>query len=292
MEDMVNNPVDLNRPQLLSVLNLAQSEVNIEGRGTGKSYKIGWEINKIVRTMPRSVTAITGRTFGQIYTRTLPSSLKFLEKIGYQKDLDYVIGVKPPAGWLKPWETITKFDNFISFSNGTGFLLLSQEREGSARGPNIDREIVDEALTLNKERYDQEVSPANRGNEEHFGKASDNPIMQHHGFRYVSSMPYSQDQKWLLNFGDYYMEEAGIMLFDIWNRIVKMQIQLIEAKTTNDTVLFKNIWNEIYRLKNQITPFVSKSGVLFVLANAFDNLQNLGFAHLYGGNSKLDHRQG
>ena len=125
MIELYSNPVDLNRPQLLSVLNLAQSEVNIEGRGTGKSYKIGWEINKIVRTMPRSVTAITGRTFGQIYTRTLPSSLKFLEKIGFQKDLDYVIGVKPPPGWLKPWETITKFDNFISFSNGTGFLLLS-----------------------------------------------------------------------------------------------------------------------------------------------------------------------
>jgi hypothetical protein len=28
-------------------------------------------------------------------------------------------------------------------------LLLSQEREGSSRGPNLDRKIVDEALTLN-----------------------------------------------------------------------------------------------------------------------------------------------
>ena len=280
MTDLINAPVTLNNPQLLSVLNLAKSEVNIEGRGTGKSYKIGWEINQIVRTMPRSVTAITGRTFGQIYTRTLPSSLKFLEKIGYQKDLDYVIGIKPPSGWIKPYETITKYENFISFANGTGFLLLSQEREGSARGPNLDREIVDEAITLNKERYDQEVSPANRGNEEHFGKFSDNPIAQHHGFRYVSSMPFAQDQKWLLNFGSYYMEEAGVFLFDIWNRIVKMQIQLIEAKQSNDLQLFKNIWNEIVRLKHQISPFVSKSGVLFVLANAFDNIQNLGFSYL------------
>jgi len=112
--------------------------------------------------MPGPVTAIIGRTFGQIYTRTLPSSLKFLDTIGYRKDEDYVIGIRPPKKWKTPHETITKFDNFISFSNGTGFLLLSQEREGSARGPNIDREIVDEALTLNKERYDQEVSPANR----------------------------------------------------------------------------------------------------------------------------------
>jgi hypothetical protein len=280
MNQDVNENVHLNSPQYLSVINSAPSEVNIEGRGTGKSYKIGWEISQIVRIMPRSVTAITGRTFGQIYTRTLPSSLKFLASIGYKKDEDYVIGIKPPRGWQIPYETITKFDNFISFSNGTGFLLLSQEREGSARGPNIDREIVDEAITLHKERYDQEVSPANRGNEEHFGKFSSKPVPQHHGFRYVSSMPYAQDQKWLLDYGNYYQQEAGIFLFDIWNRIVKMQIQLIEAKHINDNKLFKDIWNEIVRLKKQITPFVSKSGVLFVLANAFDNLQNLGFSYI------------
>ena len=277
---MIVNPVSLNKPQLRSVFHNAPNEVNIEGRGTGKSYKIGWEINQIVRTMPRSVTAITGRTFGQIYTRTLPSSLKFLEVLGYQKDKDYTIGSKPPSQWIKPYETITKYDNFISFSNGTGFLLLSQEREGSARGPNIDREIVDEAITLHKERYDQEVSPANRGNEEHFGKLSNNPVPQHHGFRYVSSMPYAQDQKWLLDFGNYYQQEAGIFLFDIWNRIVKLQIQLIQAKHADDNKLFKDIWNEIVRLKNQITPFVSKSGVLFVLANAFDNLKNLGLGYI------------
>ena len=277
---MIVNPVMLNKPQLRSVFHNAPNEVNIEGRGTGKSYKIGWEINQIVRTMPRSVTAITGRTFGQIYTRTLPSSLKFLELLGYQKDKDYTIGVKPHSQWIKPYETITKYDNFISFSNGTGFLLLSQEREGSARGPNIDREIVDEAITLHKDRYDQEVSPANRGNEEHFGKFSSNPVPQHHGFRYVSSMPYAQDQKWLLDYGNYYQQEAGIFLFDIWNRIVKLQIQLIQAKHAGDNKLFKDIWNEIVRLKNKITPFVSKSGVLFVLANAFDNLKNLGLGYI------------
>ena len=277
---MINEVVSLNTPQLVSVINNAKSEVDIEGRGTGKSYKIGWEMNQIVRNMPRSVSSITGRTFGQIYTRTLPSSIKFLEKIGYEKDKDFKIGGKPPKGWDSPYEVVTKYENFISFLNGTGFLMLSQEREGSSRGPNLDREIADEALTLNKERYDSEVSPANRGNEEHFGKKSTRPVNQHHGFRYVSSMPYSQDQRWLLDYGKYYEEEAGILLFDIWNRIVKMQLQLIEAKKQNDVKLFTNIWNEIVRLKKQITPFVSKDGVLFVLANAFDNIDNLGFSYI------------
>jgi len=150
----------------------------------------------------------------------------------------------------------------------------------SCRGPNIDREIVDEALTLNKERYDQEVSPANRGNEEYFGKLSPKPVKQHHGFRYVSSMPYSQDQRWLLNFGNYYEQEAGIRIFEIWNRIVKMQLQLISAAKKDNAVLFKDIWNEIIRLRKQIVPFVSKDGVLFTLANALDNIKNLGFSYI------------
>jgi hypothetical protein len=277
---MVTELVHLNSPQLISVLSGAPSQVDIHGRGTGKSYIIGWEINNIVRRMPRSVTAITGRTFGQIYTRTLPSSLKFLEQIGYEKDRDFVIGRKPPKGWLSPYEKITRYDNFISFSNGTGFLLLSQEREGSARGPNIDREIVDEALTLVKERYDQEVSPANRGNEEYFGKHSPAPVPQHHGFRYVSSMPFNPDQRWLLDFGKYYEEEAGIPLFDTWNRIVGLQVQLMQASEKGDRRLFSDLWNETVRLKKQITPFVSRSGVLFTLANAFDNLKNLGFSYI------------
>ena len=232
---MITERIGLNSPQSLSVLNHAKSEVDIHGRGTGKSYIIGWEMSQIVRRMPRSITSITGRTYGQIYTRTLPSTLKFLDKLGYEKDKDFRICGKPPVNFESPYEPVAKFDNFISFSNGTGFLLLSQEREGSSRGPNLDREIVDEALTLNKERYDAEVSPANRGNEEYFGFRSAKPVKQHHGFRYVSSMPYTRDQTWLLKFGDYYMQEAGIPIFDIWNRIVKLQIQLIESHKAADT---------------------------------------------------------
>lgn len=277
---MITELIELNGPQQLSVINDAQSEVNIEGRGTGKSYKIGWEINQIVRNMPRSISSITGRTFGQILTRTLPSTLKFLEKLGYEKDIDFIIGRRPPKGFIEPFEKVTKYENFISFSSGNGFLMLSQERQGSARGPNIDREIVDEALTLNKKRYDEEVSPANRGNEEHFGFRAPKRIKQHHGFRYVSSMPYTREQMWLLRYGDYYMEEAGVPIFDIWNRVVKLQLQIIEAAIAGDKRLFKDIWNETVRLKKQIAPFVSKDGLLFTLANAFDNVQNLGMSYI------------
>jgi hypothetical protein len=252
---MIPELIKLNNPQLISIANNPKSEVDIWGRGTGKSFIVGWEMNKVSREMPRSICSITGQTYGQLLTRTLPSTFKFLEPV-------------------------LKYENFISFSNGTGFLMLSQERIGSSRGPNVDREIVDEALTINKERYDQETSPTNRGNEEHFGIRCKNPIKQHHGFRYVSSMPFMPEQKWLLQYADYYEEEAGIRLFEIWNRIVKLQLDLISAYKNSDRAFFKSLWNEIIRLKQKITPFTSKSGVLFTLANAFDNIENLGMSYI------------
>lgn len=282
---MIDEIIQLNGPQTVTIVNNPISEVDIWGRATGKSFIIGAEIDDTIRTMPRSITAITGQTYGQLLTRTLPSTFKFLEELNYKRwdpetGGNYVINQAPPKGFLTSYEPVLSYKNFISFSNGTGFLLLSQERIGSGRGPNVDREIVDEALTINKQRYDQETSSTNRGNEEHFGKLCKNRIRKHHGFRYVSSMPFMPDQKWLLDYAAYYEEEKSIRLFEIWNRIVKLQLELIVAYKAHDTKYFTSIWNEVVRLKKQITPFTSRDGVLFTLANAFDNIKNLGLSYI------------
>lgn len=278
--------IKLNSIQQVSVLLSAKKKVDIWGRGTGKSFLVGWDVDLINRTMPRAITAVTGQTYGQLLTRTLPSTFKFLESLGYKKHLtkenpgNYVIGIRPPVHFHHPLEKVMRYDNVISFSNGNSLLMLSQDRAGSARGPNVDYEILDEALTIDKERYDQETSPTNRGNEEIWGTRSRVPVPWHHGFHYVSSMPFLNSQKWLLGYSDYYEKEAGIQIFPIWNRIVKFQLQLLEAKKTNDVTLFRDIWNEIVRLRKQIIPFTSRSGLLFTLANAFDNLENVGLSYI------------
>lgn len=278
--------IKLNQVQQISVIQSAKKKVDIWGRGTGKSFLVGWDVNQINRTMPRAITAVTGDTYGQLLTRTLPSTFKFLESLGYVRHMDksnpgnYVIGMKPPVHFLHPLEKIMRYDNVISFSNGNALLMLSQDRAGSARGPNVDYEILDEALTIDKERYDQETSPTNRGNEEIWGTRSRLTVPWHHGFHYVSSMPFMKSQKWLLTYADYYEKEAGIPLFSIWNRIVKLQLQLLDAKKEENPKLFRDIWNETIRLKKQILPFVSKDGLLFTLANSFDNLTNVGLNYI------------
>lgn len=280
----INTPGNL--AQLPKLLLRAPCEVSVEGRGTGKSYDIGFKMDQIARTMAGSVVALTGKTFGQLLTRTLPSSLKLLNQIGYQKDVNYVIGRRPPSGFRDSYETLNKFDNIISFSNGTRFAMISQSEPGSGRGANTDYEIMDEALLIDREQYNNEVAPTNRGNLEFFGRKSEHPVAMHHGFKYSTSMPFSKENQWILDFADYYLKERGIRLFDTWNRIVMLQVDLLkvvaEYKAGNRALYsdFRSGWNEIARLRRQISPFVSKENVLFTLSNAFDNLDMLGFDYL------------
>ena len=298
---MITKQIKLNPAQQQFVVLRPRVFVAVWGRGTGKSFIQGYTDHTITRTMPRSVTAVTGQTYTQIYTRTLPSSLKMLEQLGYKKNQHYKIGKPPPDSWIGPHEHLTKFDNVISMINGTAFTFYSQDVKGSGRGGNTDYEKVDEALTLDKESYDQEVSATNRGNNEHFGPLSGDPVWLHHGFSFVSSMPYSAKGKWLLDYADYYKKEAGIDLFNIWNKIVKLQVEMINLQTPKE---FHEAWNEVVEMKKNIKPFVSKglfyneknqrwiikkelAGILFTLANAFDNIQNLGLSYLRNQFSKL-----
>jgi hypothetical protein len=137
-----------NAAQMPGLLLSPKMHVTVEGRGTGKSYDIGFLIDRLVRAFPRGVIAITEQTYGQLLTRTLPSSLKVLTQMPYQKDVNFVIGKKPPTWYQDSYEQLAKFDNVISFSNGSRFVLISQSEKGSGRGANTDFEIVDEALNF------------------------------------------------------------------------------------------------------------------------------------------------
>lgn len=290
----MNIDVSGNRAQLPGLLFDAKSEVSVAGRGTGKSYAIGFKMDQNIRTMPRSVTSITGVTYGQLLTRTLPSSFKLLNQMGYQKDVNYVIGKRPPSWFKDSYEALNKFDNIISFSNGTRFAMISQSESGSGRGANTDYGIIDEALTIDEEQYNNEVVPTNRGNLEFFGSKSKNPITQHHGYSYFTSMPTSKEGRWVLKYFDYYLQDRGIRLFDIWNRIVALQVDILEvyrqyheakdqgkvAEAKDANAEFVRRWQEIHRLQRQIMPFVSKDGVLATVSNAFDNLKMLGMSYI------------
>lgn len=274
----------VNKAQLASIMLQAKNSYFVWSRGTGKSFIVGKYVDELVRKFPRSVTTLSQATYGQALTKTLPSTFKALEMMGYRRydpgsrTGDYVVCKTPPDGFARPYEHILSFEHCITFANGSVLYILSQD--GSARGPNADFNITDEALTLDKAKFDEEAAPTNRGNETIWGKASRRPQMMHHGNLFVSSAPYTMEQKWLLEPAAYYEEEKGVNLIDRWNGIVRMQMQLIEAQMKGDVVLFREIWNECVRLRRTIRPFVSKDKTLFMLASIFDNIQNVGMSYI------------
>lgn len=284
--------LSLNPAQLAFLLQPAKTKYVIYSRGTGKSFIVGAEVDENVRVMPRGVTTLAQATYGQALTKTLPSTFKMLEMLGYKrydtktKVGDYVVCRTPPDGWYRPYEHLMSYEHCITFSNGHCLYILTQD--GNSRGPNADYNITDEALTLKKDQFDQEVAPTNRGNEHIFGLKSASPVLKHHGNAFFSSMPYEPEQKWLLEPADYYETERGIHLFDVWNKIVKLQMQLIDAKIAKDAALFKEIWNETVRLRRTITPFVSKDNTLFILASIFDNIANVGMSYIMNQYQVMD----
>lgn len=265
-----------NPAQLKSVIIAPKHEVQVWGRGTGKSNILAWKVQRNIKHMPRSSSVITGKTYTQLLQRTLPPTISFLERLGYVRGKSYFLGERPPSSWKLPYEAPVKdFSRYLTFGTplgSVGFHLASQDREGMSRGLNTDFEITDESLTIIKDRYDKEIHATNRGSLDKFGHVS-----FHHGSHHCTSMPYTADGKWILDSAKYYEEEAGVRLFDVWNRVVKMQIELLDISNPTD---FKSQWNEIIRVRKQISPFISKDGVLFTLANAFDNIDNVGLSYI------------
>ncbi|MDF7810503.1 hypothetical protein [Hymenobacter sp. YC55] len=261
-----------NRPQLRFIITLISSAISIWGRATGKSSLIAWLMHLIVQQLPRSAWALCGQTYQQILTRTLPSTIASLERIGYFQGVHYVIGVKPPAHFALPFEPPQTFNHCMVFYTGACFHLVSLDGGGgSARGLNLDGIISDESLTLNKEKFDDEVVPANRGNERQAW--SDNRL--HHGIFHFSSMPYGQQGKWLLE-GSKHYQEAGKDYEILTRELIKLQLKYIDNK---DREARRVIWGDIQKLTTELRYYVDKDGQLYSEANAFENMHNVGIRY-------------
>lgn len=180
----------------------APEEYLIAGRGTGKTEGVLAPKSEkcYLNIMPRSCGVIVGATFTQILTRTLPGLIYGWEKLGYKKGVHFLVGQKPTDKWIRQWNwdgpfrAPLKFDYFISWWNGAGIHLVSQDRTGTSNGITIDWIIGDEAKLLNRDKLVTELFPANRGIIKAF---ENNPY--HHGKTFTTDMPLGTGGRWLLD---------------------------------------------------------------------------------------------
>lgn len=132
-------------------------------RGTGKSTILGWFIKEAVRQMPKATGILVGETYSQILSRTLPSTKSGLEMVGIYEDIDYVVGKSGKSlGYDMPFESPSKWENVIHFSNGFILVLVSLDMPNAGRGLNSSFVIGDEAALLDQERLYNNVQTTNR----------------------------------------------------------------------------------------------------------------------------------
>jgi hypothetical protein len=190
----MSEPLIFNLPQMITMLARQKHKMLVMGRGAGKSTIIGKHIVDVVHSMPRSAGVIVGETYQQILTRTLPSTIASLERLGYKKDLHFFVGRRAPKSFKfeEPYEPPLDYTHFMHWYTGAGFHFVSQDRPGAGRGLNTDVVIGDEAATLEQEKLFYDVLATNRANVKRW---KDNPL--HHSTFFATTHALTQRGRWI-----------------------------------------------------------------------------------------------
>lgn len=191
----MNKEFYLNPIARLYLLATQLLKVLIAGRGFGKSFVNGLSIVRKVQQLPRSKGMFIGATYTQILTNTLLPMKSAWEIYGYHEGVHYVVSKRPPKYFAKPYHQPDRYENVITWWNGTTVIMGSFDRPQLLRGGSNDWVIVDEALLIKKPVYDQIIIPSLRSTHTRLkGKPG------HLSEEFTSSMPYGSLGSWLLEY--------------------------------------------------------------------------------------------
>jgi len=187
--------LELNLMQILLEIAEQKNRVIQCGRGSGKSTGAAIDIKNTIEEMPRSKNFILTGTYQQALTRTLPSTIKALEMLGFFKDIHYFVGRKPPVAWRwdDAYEPPLDPKHSIFFLNGTVYDLLSQDT--NSRGANYCNGLADEGQDLDNEKTQSQVIPTMRAEFKRYGHKT-----TYARFSMYCSMPRNRKGEYIFDF--------------------------------------------------------------------------------------------
>jgi hypothetical protein len=205
--------ISLNLPQLVAASYYKKLKVLEWGRGTGKTTYRGKHWSDILREMPRSTGLFIAPSYQFALTRIIPSLVQGLEMFGLYQGLHYFIGQLPPKSWRQSWGTSfqppSDFRRYITFWNGVGVHLISQDVPGDGRGLNSDWIDADEAAALDVNKLQENTDPTLRGTSRRDFQRS-----RYFGSKlYTSSTPITPEGKWFIDLEDYATERPAEAVF-------------------------------------------------------------------------------
>lgn len=194
--------------------------VLIAARGFSKSFTNGLKVAMYVWLMPRSCGLFNSPTYSMIYTKTLiPMKACWEQHLGYIEGIHYVVGKVPPKHFEKPWHKPHRYENVVTFWNGTTVIFGSFDRPSLISGGSYDWSLTDEAYLINKSEYDDYIIPTMRGTHPSF-KDIDVHLQQN----FTSSMPYKNQGDYLLDFRAKALTDPKMYSFIGWEPNAKLQL--------------------------------------------------------------------
>ncbi len=273
---METKRLHLNSSQIEAALIDPNIGIYIWSRGDGKTQGLlARKVIKRVFSMPRSMGVICQPTFEGMLTNTLPSLIRGLENYGYFKDVHYVIGKRPDPKWKikglwqDPYQPILKPEHFIHWFNGTAIVLVSFNRGNSANGLSVDWIINDEAkFTIGKikDRFDNELIPAMRGNRQHFEGLSD-----YQSIIFSTDQPNTKQAQWLFDYEKLVNQDQIDVILGLQYEIACVRTSL---KTANDSQI-KHLLQKLKRHQFHINE-ARLGSVFFHEPKPLANLEILG----------------
>lgn len=233
--------------------------VLIAARGFSKSFTNGLKVAMYVALMPRSCGLFNSPTYSMIYTKTLiPMKACWEQHLGYIEGIHYVVGKAPPKHFEKPWHKPHRYENVVTFWNGTTVIFGSFDRPSLISGGSYDWALTDEAYLINKGDYDDYVIPTMRGTHPSF-KTVDVHLQQN----FSSSMPYKNQGDWLLDFRAKALMDPLMYSLIGWEPNVKVQkgstmmnIKVLGAKAIKQMLAEMNPYSALVMIYNQqVTNF-------------------------------------
>lgn len=172
-----------------------KTRVFVGGRGTGKSTEIGFIARMKAAAMPGGKIFFASTTYNQILTKTLPAIEKIWMDMGMKDGIHYVVGIRPPKHFQKPYSPPRKYQNVISFINGFCIEMISMDRPDLARGGSYDGGEIDEVALIKREDFTRVLMPSIRGNIHRFGKSH-----WHQNVNLYTSIPWKSSGYWIFDF--------------------------------------------------------------------------------------------
>jgi hypothetical protein len=172
----------------------------IGGRGAGKTDVLGNHNVAKFNFLPRGKSGLAGRTFAQIVNKSLPSLLACWERFGFRSYNPktgfghFIIGKRPPANWLKPWNQVEDYSNCITWINGYTIEMMSFHRPDSNRGGSLDAYDIDEVADFGEENM-KVLRPMVRGNTRPTERFNGHYL--HQSKCHFGSAPWTQAGQWI-----------------------------------------------------------------------------------------------